>query len=301
MGHNVGGLADEYTSSTPTFTDAEVTAANVTALSTLDTIPWKLMVTPGKEIPSVPNSGGVGLFEGAQYHLGGKYRPTEYCLMAAGARYCPVCTNELEIRMHDIGVPVPVADAAVARQRHHRNHADVHVAAADRRFSLSPGGGERVRRRVGRVVRRLRDVVHPGLAAGARDLSLAPARGSTTNWAEWSSWSAFTAAIGPTFTDDPLIAGATVIKAAHVTELRQAIAALRARYSLSSLAWTDAVLDASTPVRAVHVSELRTALVEVYTAAGRAAPTYTRTLAATQTVIAAVDFVELRAAVRAIW
>jgi hypothetical protein len=301
MGHNVGGLADEYTSSTPTFTDAEVTAANVTALSTLDTIPWKLLVTPGKEIPSVPRSGGVGLFEGAQYVLGGKYRPTEYCMMAAGERYCPICTNELEIRIHDIGVPVPVATLVSPANA---------ITGTTPTFTWQPQTGVshyllEVESASGGLLIASFDVYATSFTLAS---PLAPGTyrwrlraGSTTNWAEWSSWSAFTAATGPTFTDDPLIAGATAIKAAHLTELRQAIAALRARYSLSSLAWTDAVLDASTPIRAVHVSELRAALVEVYTAAGRAAPTYARTLAATQTVIAAVDFAELRAAVRAIW
>ncbi len=301
MGHNVGGLADEYTSSIPTFADAEVTAANVTALSTLDTIPWKLMVTPGKELPSVPSSGGVGLFEGAQYVLGGKYRPTEYCMMAAGARFCPVCTNELEIRMHDIGVPVPAATLVSPANT---------VTGTTPTFTWQPQAGVshyllEVERASGGALVASFDVYATSFTLAS---PLAPGTyrwrlrgGSTTNWAEWSSWSAFTAAIGPTFTDDPLIAGVTVVKAVHVTELRQAIAALRVRDGLSSLTWTDAVLDASTPIRAVHVSELRTALVEVYAAAGRAVPVYTRPLAAMQTVIAAVDFAELREAVRAIW
>jgi len=301
MGHNVGGLADEYTLFAGTFTGAEISAANVTTLSTLDTIPWKHMVTPGKEIPSAPNSGGVGLFEGADYYPSGKYRPTTHCTMRMGLLFCPVCTNELEIRLHDIGVPVPVAAPLSPVNA---------VAGTAPTFTWQPqvgvshyllevegaSGGELV---ASFDVYATSFTLASPLAPGAYRWRLRG--GSTTNWAEWSSWSAFTAATGPTFTDDPLIAGATVIKAVHVTELRQAIAALRARYSLSSLAWTDAVLDASTPIRAVHVSELRTALVEVCTAAGRAAPTYTRTLAATQTVIAAVDFAELRAAVRAIW
>ena len=221
--------------------------------------------------------------------------------MSASERFCPVCTNELEIRMHDIGVPVPVAAPFSPVNG---------ITGTAPTFTWLPQAGVshyllEVENASGGALVASFDVYATSftltspLAAGTYRWRLRG--GSTTNWAEWSPWSAFTAATGPTFTDDPLVAGATVVKAVHVTELRQAIAALRARYSLSSLAWTDAVLNAPTPIRAAHVSELRTALMEVYTAAGRAAPAYTRTLAAMQSVIAAVDFAELRAAVRAIW
>jgi len=107
----------------------------------------------------------------------------------------------------------------------------------------------------------------------------------------------------PTFTDDPLVAATTRMKAVHITELRTAIDALRARYNLSAFAWTDATLSAGvTSVKAVHVTELRTALNAVYTAATRALPTYTDpTLTVGTTGIKAVHITELRAAVLAIW
>jgi hypothetical protein len=114
---------------------------------------------------------------------------------------------------------------------------------------------------------------------------------------------ALTRAGGAIFTDDPLMVGTTPVKAAHITELRQAIAALRVRYGLDPSNWTDASLVAGvTPVQAVHLTELRSSLKAVYTAAGRAVPTYTHaTLTGGATVISAMDISELRVAVLALW
>ena len=106
----------------------------------------------------------------------------------------------------------------------------------------------------------------------------------------------------PVFTDDPLVARSTPVKAVHVVELRLAIDALRARRALGAFAWTDGTLEIrSTPVRAQHVIELRTALDAVYAAASRTLPAYSRTLTPGQAVVAAVDVAELRAALLAIW
>jgi glucose/arabinose dehydrogenase len=107
----------------------------------------------------------------------------------------------------------------------------------------------------------------------------------------------------PTFTDDPLSAGTTVVKGVHLTELRHAIEVLRARYGVATSGWTDASLVAGvTLIKAIHLTELRTALNAVYVAAGRMAPAYTHaTVTGGATVIRAVDIAELRAAILAIW
>jgi hypothetical protein len=107
----------------------------------------------------------------------------------------------------------------------------------------------------------------------------------------------------PAFTDDPLAARTTPVKAVHITELRAAIATLRARYSLGAYSWTDATLTAgATLVRAAHLTEMRAALNDVYDAAGRARPTYTpATISAGVTAITTTNIAELRAAVVAIW
>jgi carboxypeptidase family protein len=78
------------------------------------------------------------------------------------------------------------------------------------------------------------------------------------------------------FTDDPLIAGSTIVKGIHVTELRIRIDAARAARSLPAFSWTDATLSAgATLIKAVHITDLRTALAAVYIAAGETPPVYT--------------------------
>ncbi len=193
----MGGLTDEYTFDYPTYAGAEFSAANVTALSTPDTIPWKHMVTPGKEIPSAPNSGGVGLFEGADYNPTGKYRPTANCAMASGVRFCPICTRELEIRIHDMGVPVPVAVPLSPTNG---------TTGATPNLTWQPQPGvshylvEVERQSSGQLVASF-DVyatsftLTPPLPAGTYRWRLRA--GSTTNWADWSAWSPFTVSVAP--------------------------------------------------------------------------------------------------------
>jgi hypothetical protein len=104
------------------------------------------------------------------------------------------------------------------------------------------------------------------------------------------------------FTDDSLLPAGTPIRAAHVLELRARIDALRARFGLSSYAWTGAV-QPGVVVRAQHVNELRTAVEDVYEAAplAPAAPVWTdATLLAGHTVVRAVHFAEIRNAVIAL-
>src|SRR3954452_6406398 len=54
------------------------------------------------------------------------------------------------------------------------------------------------------------------------------------------------------FTDSPLAAGATVIRAVHITQMRACIADLRAQFGLSTVTWTDAtIVPGTTVVKAV--------------------------------------------------
>src|SRR5207249_11167894 len=104
------------------------------------------------------------------------------------------------------------------------------------------------------------------------------------------------------FTDDPLVAQGTPVRAAHIMELRAAIDSVRMARGLTPFAWTDPTLTPEvTPVRVVHVTELRSALDEAYQAAGRTLPTYTDpAIVAGLTIIEAIDLNEVRAAVRAL-
>jgi hypothetical protein len=109
MGHNIGLLADEYTEFQENYTGIESTSHNITAIADPKLVPWRSFFSPGKEIPSLPGSRGVGLYEGAGYYPSGRYRPTDYCMMVGGNRYCPVCASEIEIRLNQISQTVPPA------------------------------------------------------------------------------------------------------------------------------------------------------------------------------------------------
>ena len=107
-----------------------------------------------------------------------------------------------------------------------------------------------------------------------------------------------TAHASSAFSDDPLVPQSSVVKTAHIVELRAAIDSLRVARGLATFAWTDPTLvPGSTPVTVVHLTELRTALNQVYQAAGWTLPTYTDpTLVARLTVIKAIHLDELRTA-----
>ena len=104
-----------------------------------------------------------------------------------------------------------------------------------------------------------------------------------------------------TFTDDPLVAGATAVKAVHFTELRVRVDDLRVAHGLGRFPWTDPTLIAGvTPVAAVHVSQLRAALVQAYEAAGATPPGFGAEPMQTGRSIRAAHVNELRRAVEAL-
>ena len=102
------------------------------------------------------------------------------------------------------------------------------------------------------------------------------------------------------FTDDPITAQSTIIKATHIMELRAAIDSLRGAYGLASFDWTDPTLTPGiTPATVLHVTELRSALDQAYQAAGRTPPSYMDPIVTVgETSIKAIHLDEVRAAVR---
>ena len=106
-------------------------------------------------------------------------------------------------------------------------------------------------------------------------------------------------ALSAPFTDDPLVAGSSLVRATHITELRTRIDALRARYSLAPFTWTDPTLAAgSTVIKGSHLGELRAALAQAYAAAGFQVPVYAEpSVMAEATAVKAAHLTELRAAV----
>ena len=101
------------------------------------------------------------------------------------------------------------------------------------------------------------------------------------------------------FTDDPVVAGATVVKAVHLTELRDRIDDLRMAHGLQRFAYMDPTITAGhTRVRAVHLVELRTALDQTYDAAERRRPRYTGAVGA-DAAVRAVHINDLRRSIQA--
>ena len=152
--------------------------------------------------------------------------------------------------------------------------------------------------------------------ASGTSVTLTPTAGSGSVFAGWSGAcsgtgactvvlnqaAAVTARFGRVFTDPTLTPRSTVIRAAHVTELRSAIDTLRARQGLAAFGWTDASLTAgTTTIKRVHLAELRSAVAAIYTARGLTAPTWTdSTITSGVSVVRAVHVTELRAAVLAL-
>lgn len=100
------------------------------------------------------------------------------------------------------------------------------------------------------------------------------------------------------FTDDPIAAGVTVIKAAHIAELRSRINAIRSARGLAAFAWTAPALTPQwTTVPAQHIIDLRTALGQAYSAAGVTQPVYTDSSLAPGMSIRALHIAQLRNAV----
>ena len=76
------------------------------------------------------------------------------------------------------------------------------------------------------------------------------------------------------FADNQLSAGASLIRAQHLTDLRQAINALRTAGGLAAFPWTNAS-PAGTAIRAVDIQELRSGLDQALTALGSPTSPYT--------------------------
>ena len=98
------------------------------------------------------------------------------------------------------------------------------------------------------------------------------------------------------FTDDPLVAGVTRIKAVHLAELRTAVNAVRALAGIGAASFTDAAAP-GVVVRATHIVQLRDALRQALEALGLPTPGWTGALSP-GVIIRAVHFQEIRNAVK---
>jgi hypothetical protein len=100
------------------------------------------------------------------------------------------------------------------------------------------------------------------------------------------------------YTDPTVTAGATTIKVAHLTDLRQAVNAMHLLANLGAVAFTDPVVSSSLAVKAVHITELRTHMDMARTTLGFSAGTYgiDPTITAGATTVKAAHITELRTA-----
>lgn len=99
------------------------------------------------------------------------------------------------------------------------------------------------------------------------------------------------------FTDPSLVAGMTV-KAAHITELRTAVDAVRTLAGAGGGTYTDPGLDNTTLIKAVHLTDLRTALDTARATLLLPAIVYTRPSIAAGMTMAVSDINDLRAGVQ---
>lgn len=98
LGHDIGGLADEYEEAYPAFPGCfgdDCPEPNVSLFKPLGALKWSAWVDPGIPLPTPEGTPGVGLFEGARYQFSGVYRPVDQCKMRTFSPFCPVCQEAL--------------------------------------------------------------------------------------------------------------------------------------------------------------------------------------------------------------
>jgi hypothetical protein len=90
-----------------------------------------------------------------------------------------------------------------------------------------------------------------------------------------SPYSNLDVATAITFTDDTIFTGSTLVKAAHINELRQAVDAVRANANLGAANWGGSITAGVTTVQADHIQTLRTNLDQARSALSLSACSYT--------------------------
>ncbi len=102
------------------------------------------------------------------------------------------------------------------------------------------------------------------------------------------------------FSDEPLTPRVTIVRAAHVTELRTAVNAVRALAGLAPYSFTDSVVNPrATLIKAIHISELRSALDAARAALGLNPASYSDVSIGTRgTLIRAAHLRDLRTGVQ---
>lgn len=72
----------------------------------------------------------------------------------------------------------------------------------------------------------------------------------------------------PHWTNHPIVAGETRVRAVHINELHTAVRDAHVAAGLPPVTWTDPVLTTGVPFRVVHFTQLRTAIQGLWSHAG---------------------------------
>lgn len=97
-----------------------------------------------------------------------------------------------------------------------------------------------------------------------------------------------------TWTDDPVVADVTYIKAVHFDELMDAINAFETAYSITNSVWTQDEPDNTMDVEAVTMNEFKTALENLETLCGATLPVTNRQVVARLDDVLASDIEDVR-------
>jgi hypothetical protein len=108
-GHTLGKLGDEYSTAYPGYTSVE--KPNCTTNTNYLTLKWNAWVATNTPIPTIgyaSNLSTVGVYQGANYHTNGWYRPFYNCCMESfdGGGFCPVCTEALVLAIYGKDRPI---------------------------------------------------------------------------------------------------------------------------------------------------------------------------------------------------
>ena len=109
-----------------------------------------------------------------------------------------------------------------------------------------------------------------------------------------SRWSASDLALTTMFLNDPIVAGSTIVQAAHSTQLRAAIDAVRLLGGLGAATYTGTTPAAVVVIAPAHVEEMRTRLDEARAALSLPSASYSERPLGTLAVVKAVHINDLR-------
>lgn len=141
-------------------------------------------------------------------------------------------------------------------------------------------------------------VLQNGVPSVASIVRLLP--GGDSNQPGPSNWDPRCEASPGGFTDEPLVANVTTVKAAHINQLRSKINCARTAYGLPAFnGWQD-IINSGVAIKASHIIELRQELDDIYQTIGLQHAPYTDPGLATGAAAKAIHIQEIRNLLRSL-